>query len=87
MSALTKLKVTYNPDGSANYVTFDGDVVGLLCCRHYGHEWDTTEAVLSANLGLSSYGALLPAGVSVLLPVVNVDAMAESRSNTINLYD
>lgn len=85
MSDLPNLTVTYNSDGSATYVSREGDVVGLLCCRHYGHEWDTTELVLESNPGLAAYGVFLPAGVFIVLPVVT--EATSSRSDTINLYD
>lgn len=87
MAVLTPLKVNYRADGSASYTTVDGDIVGLLCCRHYGHEWGTTETVLASNQGLSSYGPVLPAGVVVVFPKITEAQETDSRRDTVNLYD
>ena len=60
-------------DGAARYVTQAGDVLDHLCWRHYGHEWETTEAVLVANPGLAEHGPILPAGIRVTLPYIPLD--------------
>ena len=50
------------------YVTVDGDMVDLVCRRHYGRRRGAVEAVLEANPGLAARGPVLPAGVEILLP-------------------
>lgn len=60
-------------DGAALYVTLAGDVLDHLCWRHYGREWDTTEAVLTANPGLAEHGPILPAGIAITLPYLAID--------------
>lgn len=80
---LAEITVTRRDDGAAEYTTIDGDTVGNVCCRYYGREWDTTEAVLAANPGLSRRGTVLPEGVKILLP----DPPASSSPGTVNLYD
>lgn len=60
-------------DGAARYITQAGDVLDHLCWRHYGREWDTTEAVLVANLGLAEHGPILPAGIAIVLPYIATD--------------
>lgn len=64
------LSVTRHADGSATYTTLAGDVLDHLCWRHYGYEWDTPEATLSANPGLAALGVVLPAGVTVTFPLI-----------------
>lgn len=80
---LAEITVTRRDDGAAEYTTIDGDTVGNVCCRYYGREWDTTEAVLAANPGLSRKGTVLSEGVKILLP----DVQPVSNQGTINLYD
>jgi phage tail protein X len=80
---LVEITVTRRDDGAAVYTTIDGDTVGNVCCRYYGHEWDTTEAVLAANPGLARRGLVLEAGVKILLP----DPPQSSSPGTVNLYD
>lgn len=49
------------------YRTSDGDVLDLVCWRHYGRT-DVVEAVLDTNPGLADLGPVYSAGVSVILP-------------------
>lgn len=55
-------------DGSAIYVTADGDMVDLIAYRYYGKHAKNTEAIFEANPGLAGLGPVLPAGVAVKLP-------------------
>lgn len=49
--------------------TADGDVLDYLVWRHYGRQDDRlVEAVLAANHGLCERGAVLGAGLEILLP-------------------
>lgn len=50
------------------YHTKDGDVLDLICHRHYGDEHGTTEAVLAANPGLADQPVVLPLGLDIILP-------------------
>lgn len=53
------------------YETRAGDVVDDIAFRHYGLEHpEVLRAVFEANPGLADRGAILPAGVRVILPDV-----------------
>lgn len=64
------LAVTRRGDGSADYITVDGDMLDHLCWRHYGYEWDTVEATLNNNPGLAAKGIVYPAGVVINFPYI-----------------
>ena len=68
--------------GMTRYQTKDGDVLDLICQNHYGNVDAALDAVLVSNLGLSSNEPVLPAGIFVLLPDLDV-----SEVNTIRLWD
>ena len=52
-----------------------GDTVGLLLHYHLGRDDDVAEkAIFDANPGLASYGAVLPAGVDVVIPDIDSPA-------------
>jgi phage tail protein X len=53
---------------STRYITRAGDMLDLICWRHYGFHAGTAEAVLSVNYGLSERPTLLPAGLTISLP-------------------
>jgi len=61
------------------YRTQDGDVLDLICLNHYGETSQSLHSVLEANPGLSSYDAILPAGVSIVLPTMTVNEVASIR--------
>ena len=50
------------------YTTRDGDSLDAICHHHYGQEHGTTEIVLEHNQGVAKYGAVLPAGITIILP-------------------
>ncbi|TFZ46451.1 phage tail protein [Stenotrophomonas maltophilia] len=53
------------------YNTRDGDVVDRIAYSHYGEQSPSiVRAVLDANPGLAGRGAVLPAGVTLILPDV-----------------
>lgn len=54
--------------------TQQNDTVDALCWRHYGRTAGVVEAVLKANPGLASYGAVLPAGLLITLPDIQTSA-------------
>jgi phage tail protein X len=43
-------------------------LLDLICWRHYGFHVGTAEAVLAANYGLSEQPAVLPTGLTIVLP-------------------
>ncbi len=45
-----------------------GDMVDLICWRHYGYTAEITEQVIDANPGLADRGPILPHGLAVILP-------------------
>jgi phage tail protein X len=51
------------------YKTRDGDTADLIAWTYYGRRsGHCVEQFLEANTGLSDYGPLLPAGITVFLP-------------------
>ncbi len=50
------------------YRTKDGDMIDLICKRHYGDVPHSVEAVLDLNRGLAAHGPVLPAGIVIDLP-------------------
>jgi len=63
-------------DGSAIYVTVDGDMVDLIARVHYGSHLGNTERIYDANPGLADRGPVLSAGVVVKLPELPAPAAA-----------
>ncbi|AYF00471.1 phage tail protein [Paracoccus yeei] len=61
-----------------------GETVDLICRRHYGDESGYVEAVYDANRGLAALGAILPAGVVIVLPEVVTAAQADA---VVRLWD
>jgi len=59
-------------------LSVDGDTVDYICFVHYGETKGVVEKVLTANPGLAEYGAVLPAGVLVVLPEVAVSSVESS---------
>jgi phage tail protein X len=51
-------------------ITRAGDMLDLICWRHYGSHPGTAEAVLAANYGLSEQPPVLPPGLTITLPVL-----------------
>ena len=65
------------------YVSSEGDVLDEIVAAHYGDTLDgKVEAVLSANPGLASYGAVLPALVRFSLPLIDT----ETQTGTVQLW-
>jgi phage tail protein X len=69
------------------YITRDGDVLDLVCRRHYGHTVGTVEKVLAANQGLAAHGPVMPKGVEILLPDVGVPETKTAAKETLMLWD
>jgi phage tail protein X len=53
------------------YTTMDGDMVDQICSKFYGVTGgQVVEQVYQANQGLADQGAVLPAGIEILLPEI-----------------
>ena len=50
------------------YTTRDGDVLDLICHRHYGRQSGAVEAVLEANPRLADKGQVYPHGLRITMP-------------------
>lgn len=48
--------------------TVQGDMLDLICLRHYRQQEKTTEVVLSANPGLASEPQPFRAGIEIITP-------------------
>lgn len=70
----------------ATYITKDGDMVDLVCFRKYGRTAEVTEAVLSANPGLSARGPVLAAGVEIVLPDFGTPEDKPVEKETVRLW-
>ena len=66
--------------GSAlSYVSSDGDILDAVVAAHYGDTLDgKVEAVLAANPGLGALGAVLDAGVRIVLPDLSTSTTVET---------
>lgn len=53
---------------STTYRTRQGEVLDLICLRHYGDRPGMVERVLDVNSGLADLGAVLPMGTLIALP-------------------
>ena len=60
-------------------VTKEGDMVDLIAFTRFGTSKGTTERILAANPGLAAMGEKLPAGVTVRIPVPEVQDRATLR--------
>lgn len=66
------------------YRTSEGDLVDYIAWKHYGTtERLVVEQLLDANKGLADIGPVLPAGILVLLPVIDTTQKAQG----IKLWD
>ncbi len=67
----------------ASHTTIDGDAVDAICEKFYGSHPDAFRAVLNANRGLAQRGAVLPAGITIVLP----DLPKPVTNQTYELFD
>jgi len=66
------MALTGDSEMAVQYRTSEGDVVDAICWKHY-EAWQlpgAVERVYSANPGLATRGAVLPAGLLIELPDV-----------------
>ena len=66
------------------YRTKDNDTLDAICHSYYGSSSGYVEAVLEANRGLAVHGAVLPAGVTILLPDLSE---LKPHKTTLRLWD
>ena len=65
--------------GMTRYQTKDGEVLDLICRNYYGNVDAALDSVLAANPGLSSNESVLPAGILILLPDLDVSEVTSIR--------
>lgn len=53
---------------STTYRTRQGEVLDLICLRHYGDRPGMVERVLDQNPGLAAMGAIIPISTVITLP-------------------
>lgn len=61
----------------------EGDVLDLICWKHYGREKGAVEAVLEANPGLADQGPVYQAGLEIILP----ELPEASTEKVVRLWD
>ncbi|MFS4437838.1 tail protein X [Paracoccaceae bacterium GXU_MW_L88] len=66
------------------YRSHEGDVLDLICRKHYGAGKYSVEAVLNHNPGLAEHGPVLPRGVLIDLPE-ELEVTAEQK-NVVRLW-
>lgn len=63
---------------AATYITKADDALDQIIWRYYNRQDNgLLEAVLEANRGLADYGPVLPAGITIILPVAEASQPAE----------
>ncbi len=65
------------------YRTNDGDMLDVICWRHYGRTSGVVEQVMEANPGVASMGAVLPTGMVIMLP----DITPARETTIVRLWD
>jgi phage tail protein X len=69
------------------YISKYGDMVDLICFRHYGYTNGITETVLAANPGLAALGPLPPKGTRIVLPDLGASVQQSAAKETVRLWD
>lgn len=67
---------------ATTYLTQDGDVLDAICLAELGSEAHVT-AVLDLNPGLAALGPVYTAGVVIVLPVIQAEAV---RTGEVRLW-
>lgn len=69
-------------------LTVDGNMVDLIAFNAYGEETGTTEILLDTIWDLPDYPPVLPGGVIITLPILEVaPAPIRARVDPISLWD
>lgn len=66
------------------YITQKGDVLDLICYRHFSDNTHYEETLLN-NPHLSRYGVVFPAGIEIKLS--ELENKASEEKQTLNLWD
>lgn len=66
----------FYPDREAHYLTEDGDVLDSIAYSYYRQESNALESVLLRNPWLSKLSPILPAGLIIVLPVIDASPLA-----------
>lgn len=67
------------------YITRQRDVLDDIVSRQYGNgAWSVVQAVLAANPGLADNGPVLPAGITIVLPVISTPS---TEVKAVSLWD
>ena len=66
------------------YRTKDNDTLDAICHSYYGSSSGYVEVVLEANRGLAAHGAVLSAGIIILLPYL---PELKPHQSTLRLWD
>lgn len=68
------------------YVTKEDDTADFIAWKHYGRQdGRIVEQLLDANPGLADIGPLLPAGMTITLPDLEVEAA--DTTEAVKLWD
>lgn len=70
---------------NTTYTTHQGEMIDAIVWKIFGETKGYTEAVLSANRGLSALGDPLPMGTVIIIPDIETDAT--DTTGAINLWD
>ena len=62
-----------------HYQTKDGDVLDVICQKHYPNTDQALAAVLAYNPSLSDFGPVLPAGILITIPDLGVSELKTIR--------
>lgn len=65
------------------YLTQQNDMLDAICHKYYQGNINTLDVVLAANPGIAKHGALLPAGLAIELPEIQV----EENDQRVTLWD
>lgn len=69
------------------YISKEGDMVDLICFRHYGYTNGATEKVLDANPGLAALGPVIPGGTRIVLPDLGAPEKQSAAKETVRLWE
>lgn len=74
-----KGQIITGADGSALYITVDGDMIDAIAHAYYGKHERNTEAILEANPDIADMDQpILPAGIVVTLPQARTDSQPKA---------
>lgn len=76
---------TFLPQSPVQYLSRAGDVVDQIAWQYYGFYTASAEAVYRANRWLSRFPAVLPAGLLIILPVLQSSLILKNQ--TIELWN